>query len=80
MCIWAIAAAIIILTAERREQILAGRVIAYIYIGMELAVIPVLQSELVPKHVRGFIVGTYQSGILVSLSSKANYCLIGIDS
>uniref|UniRef100_A0A8H7TWM9 Major facilitator superfamily (MFS) profile domain-containing protein n=1 Tax=Bionectria ochroleuca TaxID=29856 RepID=A0A8H7TWM9_BIOOC len=74
MCIWAIAAAIIILTAERREQILAGRVIAYIYIGMELAVIPVLQSELVPKHVRGFVVGTYQSGILVGSLIMAVVC------
>ncbi|CAH0045644.1 unnamed protein product [Clonostachys solani] len=74
MCIWAIAAAIIILTAERREQILAGRIIAYVYIGMELAVIPVLQSELVPKHVRGFVVGTYQSGILVGSLIMAVVC------
>jgi MFS family permease len=70
MCIWAIAAAAIIVTAEHREQVLAGRIIAYVYVGMELAVIPVLQSELVPKHVRGFVVGSYQSGILVSGNAR----------
>jgi hypothetical protein len=70
MCIWAIAAAAIIVTAEHREQVLAGRIIAYVYVGMELAVIPVLQSELVPKHVRGFVVGSYQSGILVCRNAR----------
>ncbi|KAF4951908.1 hypothetical protein FGADI_7130 [Fusarium gaditjirri] len=32
--------------------------------GMELALVPVLQSELVPAEARGFVVGTYQSGLL----------------
>ncbi|PCH03352.1 Major facilitator superfamily domain, general substrate transporter [Penicillium occitanis (nom. inval.)] len=32
----------------------------YIYIGMELAVVPIFQSEITPKQARGFIVGTYQ--------------------
>lgn len=44
-----------------------GRTVAYVYIGMELALVPVLQSELVPAEVRGLVVGTYQSGLLVSI-------------
>lgn len=64
---WAIVAAIILVTSQHREQMLAGRIIAYVYIGMELALVPVLQSELVPARVRGFVVGTYQSALLVSV-------------
>lgn len=64
MCGWALVGAIILVTAQHREQILAGRVVAYVYIGMELAVVPVFQSELVPSRVRGFVVGSYQSGLL----------------
>lgn len=37
------------------------------YVGMELAVVPVFQSEIVPKHVRGFIVETYQFMLYVGL-------------
>lgn len=65
MCIWAIIGAIILVTSHAKAQMIVGRVIAYIYIGMELAVVPILQSEIVPAHVRGFVVGTYQIGILV---------------
>lgn len=67
MCIWALISAILLITAQHREQLLVGRIIAYIYIGNELAVVPVLQSELTPAPIRGFVVGTYQSGLLVSL-------------
>ena len=66
MCGWAIAAAIILVTAQNRNQVLAGRIIGYVYIGMELAIVPIFQSEIAPAHVRGFVVGTYQSGLLVS--------------
>lgn len=66
MSMWAIIAAIILVTSNVKEQMLVGRIIAYIYIGMELALVPVLQSELVPARVRGFVVGTYQSSLLVS--------------
>lgn len=31
-----------------------------VYVGMELAVVPAFQSEIVPASARGFIVGTYQ--------------------
>ncbi|EXJ80884.1 hypothetical protein A1O3_07172 [Capronia epimyces CBS 606.96] len=65
MCAWAVIAASIVVSSQHREQLLAGRVLAYIYIGMELAVVPVYQSELVPARVRGFVVGTYQSGLLI---------------
>lgn len=71
MCGWALIAAIILVTSQHKAQMLVGRIIAYIYIGMELALVPVLQSELVPARVRGFVVGTYQSGLLVSLFSYA---------
>lgn len=70
MCIWAIIGATILVTSQKKEQMLVGRIIAYIYIGMELAVVPVFQSELVPRRVRGFIVGTYQFGLFVSFSKS----------
>jgi len=66
MCGWAIIAALILVTANNRNQVLAGRIIGYIYIGMELAVVPIFQSEIAPAGVRGFVVGTYQFGLNVS--------------
>jgi SP family sugar:H+ symporter-like MFS transporter len=33
---------------------------------MELSVVPVFQSEIVPTRVRGLIVGTYQFSLIVS--------------
>jgi len=69
MCIWAWIAAILLVTAQHREQILAGRILNFVYIGMELATVPVTQSELVPARVRGFVVGTYQLGVLVCETS-----------
>lgn len=71
MCFWAIIGAIILITAHHPTQMIVGRTVAYIYIGMELALVPVLQSELVPAEVRGFVVGTYQSGLLVRMESFA---------
>ena len=68
MCIWALIAATILITSQSRYQMLVGRIVGYIYIGMELALVPVLQSELVPARVRGFVVCTYQLGLLVSLN------------
>jgi SP family sugar:H+ symporter-like MFS transporter len=65
MCSWAIVSSIVLCTAETQGQILAGRIIAYAYIGTTTALVPVFLSELVPARVRGFIVGTYQSGLLV---------------
>ncbi|OAP54927.1 hypothetical protein AYL99_10627 [Fonsecaea erecta] len=62
--------ATIIVTSQTREQILAGRVLNCkstfndVYIGMELAVVPVFQSEIVPTPVRGLAVSTYQFSLI----------------
>ncbi|RNJ57958.1 hypothetical protein D7B24_005442 [Verticillium nonalfalfae] len=48
---------------------IVGRIVAYVYIGMELALVPVLQSELAPAEVRGFVVGTYQQGVMSQQAS-----------
>ncbi|TVY82030.1 Hexose transporter HXT13 [Lachnellula suecica] len=65
MSCFALVTATIAVTSSRREQILAARVLNYIYVGMELAVVPVFQSEIVPTPVRGFIVGTYQFSLIL---------------
>lgn len=44
------------------------------YVGMELAVVPVFQSEIVPKQVRGLIVETYQLMLYVSWPARVEYC------
>ncbi|KAH7035807.1 general substrate transporter [Microdochium trichocladiopsis] len=64
MSLWAVVCAIIIITSRTREQILVARILNYIYIGMELAVVPVFQSEIAPPQARGFIVGTYQISLM----------------
>ncbi|KAF4996395.1 hypothetical protein FDECE_12474 [Fusarium decemcellulare] len=65
MSLWACVAATIVITSKTADQILVARVLNYIYIGMELAVVPVFQSEITPKHARGFIVGTYQISLFI---------------
>lgn len=75
MCGWAWLSAILNVTAQNKEQILAGRMINFIYIGMELAAVPVTQSELVPARVRGFVVGTYQLGIMTGGLIMSLICL-----
>jgi SP family sugar:H+ symporter-like MFS transporter len=37
-----------------------------IYIGMELAVVPIYQSEITPEKSRGFVVATYQISLYVN--------------
>ncbi|KAF4472085.1 sugar transporter [Fusarium albosuccineum] len=44
---------------------MAARVLNYVYVGMELAVVPAYQSEIVPAPVRGLIVGTYQFSLIL---------------
>lgn len=39
-----------------------------VYVGMELSVVPVYQSEIVPTSVRGLVVGTYQFSLIVRSS------------
>jgi SP family sugar:H+ symporter-like MFS transporter len=83
MSCWALVTATIAVTSSTRDQILAARILnckcpsfdgfAYlirysdIYIGMELSVVPVFQSEIVPAPVRGFVVATYQLSLIVSI-------------
>ncbi|KAK8124249.1 sugar transporter [Apiospora kogelbergensis] len=65
MSIWAIVCATIAITSKSPHQILVARVLNYIYIGMELAVVPIYQSEITPKKSRGFVVGTYQISLML---------------
>ncbi|KAM0429236.1 hypothetical protein ACHAPT_006450 [Fusarium lateritium] len=55
MCFWALLSAVILITSKTQTQAITGRTIAYVYIGMELALVPVLQSELVPAEARGLL-------------------------
>ncbi|KEF59268.1 uncharacterized protein A1O9_04112 [Exophiala aquamarina CBS 119918] len=64
MSAWALIPATIAITSSRREQIMAARVLNYIYTGMELAVVPVYQSEIMPSAIRGFSVGSYQLSLM----------------
>lgn len=57
-------------------QLLVGRVLNYIYIGMELSSVPVYQAEVVPTPIRGFMVGSYQvslgiGGLIINTICKA---------
>lgn len=65
MSCYALITATIAVTSKSREQIMAARVLNYVYVGMELAVVPAYQSEIVPGPVRGFIVGTYQLSLTI---------------
>ena len=63
MSLWAMVSATILVTSgvsHSKWQLLAGRVLNYIYIGMELSSVPVYQSEVVPAPIRGLAVGSYQ--------------------
>ncbi|KAF9874435.1 vegetative cell wall protein gp1 [Colletotrichum karsti] len=88
MSVWSCIATTVIMTSKNRDQILAARILAYIYIGMELSVVPIFQSEITPQRARGFVVGTYQlslamGGLVVnavargtgSLNSSAAYLI-----
>lgn len=66
MCGWAFVSAVLLVTAQTKEQILAGRMINYVYLGQELVTVPVFQAEICPSEIRGMIVGTYQMGTVVS--------------
>ena len=52
MSIYALITATITVTSNSNEQIMAGRVLNYVYVGMELSVVPVFQSEIgMPKNI-----------------------------
>jgi SP family sugar:H+ symporter-like MFS transporter len=75
MCFYAILGTIVCITSTTNKwQMIAGRIIAYVYIGMELALVPVTQTELVPASVRGATVGTYQSALLLGQLLGAVIC------
>ncbi|CAG9998483.1 unnamed protein product [Clonostachys byssicola] len=65
MSIYALGTATIAVTSNTREQIMAARVLNYVYVGMEMAVVPLYQSEIVPAPVRGLVVGTYQWSLII---------------
>ncbi|KAL4893114.1 general substrate transporter [Aspergillus ambiguus] len=60
MSVYALGTATIAVTSNTKDQIMAARILNYVYVGMELSVVPVFQSEIVPAPVRGLVVGTYQ--------------------
>ncbi|KAF5510567.1 High-affinity glucose transporter ght2 [Colletotrichum siamense] len=70
MSVWSCIATTVIMTSKSRDQILAARILAYIYIGMELAVVPIYQSEITPQCARGFVVGTYQLSLASELVGR----------
>lgn len=67
MSVWAVVAAILLVTAQQKEQVLVGRIVNYIYLGQELVTVPIFQAEICPPQVRGMLVGTFQLGTMVVL-------------
>lgn len=65
MSIYTLGTATIAVTSQHKDQVMAARVLNYVYVGMELAVVPAYQSEIVPAPVRGLIVGTYQFSLVL---------------
>ncbi|KUL82581.1 hypothetical protein ZTR_09361 [Talaromyces verruculosus] len=64
MSCWALVAATIVISSTSRDQMLAGRVLFYIYVGMELSVMPIFMSEIMPAPIRGITVGSYQFSLV----------------
>ncbi|KAL4982908.1 general substrate transporter [Aspergillus falconensis] len=60
MSIYALITAIVTVTSNNTAQIMTARILNYVYVGMELSVVPVFQAEIIPAEVRGLVVGTYQ--------------------
>ncbi|KZF23905.1 general substrate transporter [Xylona heveae TC161] len=65
MSIWAMMSATVLITSSTIEQVLAGRILNYAYVGMELSTCPLFQAEIVPAPIRGMAVGTYQASLLL---------------
>jgi MFS family permease len=70
MCFWATLSAILLVTAQTKEQVLVGRIFNYVYLGQELVTVPVFQAEIAPPQIRGMIVGTFQLGTMVSVCCR----------
>ncbi|VUC35051.1 unnamed protein product [Clonostachys rosea] len=63
MSIWTIICTTILITCRNRDQMMAGRALNYLYIGMELAVIPLYQAEITPLQNRGAMVASYNTAL-----------------
>ncbi|EED23931.1 sugar transport protein, putative [Talaromyces stipitatus ATCC 10500] len=70
MSLYSLGSVSVIVSGTSRGQMLAGRSIHYIYLGMQLAVIPTFLAEISPTHLRG---GT---GALYWLSIKCGGLLV----
>lgn len=65
MSCYALVSAAVCVTTQNKSQIMAARILNYFYIGMELSVVPMFQSEIVPAPIRGLAVATYQLSIML---------------
>ncbi|KAI8664609.1 MFS domain-containing protein [Fusarium keratoplasticum] len=74
MCIWTIICTTVLLTARTSDQMLAGRALNYLYIGMELAVIPLYQAEITPLQARGAMVASYNTALLTGMLVMSLVC------
>lgn len=74
MCVWTILCTTILITARNRDQMLAGRALNYLYIGMELAVIPLYQAEITPLQARGAAVASYNTSLLCGMLIMSIIC------
>ncbi|KAF5013970.1 hypothetical protein FDECE_58 [Fusarium decemcellulare] len=74
MCIWTIICTTVLLTSRNRDQMLAGRALNYLYIGMELAVIPLYQAEITPIQARGAMVASYNTSLLGGMLIMSLVC------
>lgn len=61
----AVVIAIISVISKEKEQILSARVLNYVFIEMEMAVLPVFQAEITPAKERGFMVGAFQLSLSI---------------
>ncbi|EGX87921.1 sugar transport protein, putative [Cordyceps militaris CM01] len=59
MSVYALGSTTVIVSSSGRAQMLAGRSIHYIYLGMQLAVIPTFLAEISPPQLRGTTGASY---------------------
>lgn len=74
MCVWTILCTIILITSRNRDQMMAGRALNYLYIGMELSVIPLYQAEITPAQARGAMVASYNTALLLGMLIMSLIC------
>lgn len=58
-CVISLLSSIVSYTAKSYGQLLAGRMLLYMYIGMEGWLVPMFQAEIVPAHMRGSVTVSY---------------------